>query len=77
MTKSEYEKYRKAKQEARRWKKKWIELKKETESKKGHWIDNYGFKCSECNKYAFSDEWGYFLSKYCPNCGCLLNEVSE
>lgn len=48
------------------------------ERKKGHWIDtgeaidnDTEVRCSECGEVL------YWLSNFCPNCGCSMKEVKE
>ena len=51
------------------------------ERKKGRWIphededgEHYGDKCSECGDWYVMP---YGKTKYCPNCGADMREVSE
>ena len=34
------------------------------------------YKCSECGKSAFCNDYGWCLTRYCPNCGARM-EVED
>lgn len=48
------------------------------EPKTGHWKSTIDGKpiCSECGFVSESED-GYFVSHYCPNCGCRMVEPQE
>jgi len=50
----------------------------EQEPKTGHWKSTIDGKpiCSECGFISESLD-GYFVSNYCPNCGCRMFEPQE
>ena len=50
----------------------------------GRWIDAYCGKyanakyiCSCCGKRAYSDDWKWELSDFCPNCGAKMDGDSH
>lgn len=44
------------------------------EPKRGEWNKpDYGM-CSNCHRYAPETENGFYLSDFCPNCGCAMTK---
>lgn len=46
---------------------------------RGRWVDkwrgryaNQSYRCSVCGEFAFEDGAGWYLSKFCPNCGARM-----
>lgn len=35
--------------------------------------DNQSYRCSVCKEHALSDDKGWFLTNFCPNCGAMMD----
>ena len=47
------------------------------EAVQGEWIDQdngafYPYECSNCHEPPICDDYGYYLTNYCPNCGARM-----